>query len=97
VAFLDERLTSFAAEELRDEAGGARWDGVARRDSVARRDKGLVDRLAAQVILREFLAAGCPFSSSERPAKGLTENLAEEAPEEAPEEPAEESAEEPRG
>jgi putative holliday junction resolvase len=50
VAFLDERLTSFAAEELRDEVGGSR------------RDKGLVDQLAAQVILREFLAAGCPFS-----------------------------------
>ncbi len=58
VAFLDERLTSSAAEELRDEAGGAR------------RDKGLVDRLAAQVILREFLAAGCPFS---RPARSAEE------------------------
>jgi putative holliday junction resolvase len=61
VAFLDERLTSFAAEELRDEVGGTR------RDSDLRRDKGLVDRLAAQVILREFLAAGCPFSSPEKP------------------------------
>lgn len=49
VALLDERLTSFAAEELRHETGGSR------------RDKGLVDRLAAQVILREFLAEGCPF------------------------------------
>jgi putative Holliday junction resolvase len=68
VAFLDERLTSFAAEELRDEVGGAGRDRGARRDgSGGRRDKGLVDRLAAQVILREFLAAGCPFSCPERP------------------------------
>jgi putative Holliday junction resolvase len=64
VAYLDERLTSFAAEELRDEAGGAR------RDRGARPDKGQVDRLAAQVILREFLAAGCPFS---RPARSAGE------------------------
>jgi putative holliday junction resolvase len=49
VALLDERLTSFAAEELLAQAGGSR------------RDKGLVDRLAAQVILREFLAGGCRF------------------------------------
>lgn len=59
VALLDERLTSFAAEEMRDEAVGGRGDGSAQRD------KGLVDRLAAQVILREFLAAGCPFSTPE--------------------------------
>jgi putative Holliday junction resolvase len=81
VAFLDERLTSFAAEELRDEAAGARrdggvhagsgtrGDGGTRRDCGARRDKGLVDRLAAQVILREFLAAGCPFSGPEKPTE----------------------------
>ncbi len=49
VAYLDERLTTFAAGELRDELHGSR------------RNKGLIDRLAAQVILREFLAAGCPF------------------------------------
>jgi putative Holliday junction resolvase len=93
VAFLDERLTSFAAEQLRDEAGGACRDSGAHRDSGghrnsgARRDKGLVDRLAAQVILREFLAAGCPFSSSGRPAGeltgGLTEDLAEEPTEDS--------------
>lgn len=58
VAYLDERLTSFAAEELRDEVGAAR------------RDKGIVDRLAAQVILREFLAAGCPFPRTATPAEG---------------------------
>jgi putative Holliday junction resolvase len=72
VAFLDERLTSFAAEELRDEAGGAR------RDRGGRRDKGLVDRLAAQVILREFLAAGCPFARSEKPTGKPAEERAEE-------------------
>lgn len=51
VAFLDERRTTAAAEELLKEA--------TRR---TRRDKGARDRLAAQLILREFLAAGCPFA-----------------------------------
>ena len=57
VAYLDERLTTFAAEELRDDLHGSR------------RDKGLMDRLAAQVILREFLAAGCPFARRGEPAR----------------------------
>jgi putative holliday junction resolvase len=58
VALLDERLTSFAAEELLAQAGGSR------------RDKGLVDQLAAQVILREFLAGGCPFpAAAKRPGE----------------------------
>ncbi len=50
VALLDERLTTCEAAEMLREAGR----GV-------RREKGVRDRLAAQVLLREFLAAGCPF------------------------------------
>lgn len=83
VAFLDESLTSFAAEELRDEAGaerrdhgdrrdrGASRDGGGSRESGANRDRdrGLVDQLAAQVILREFLAVGCPFPRPDIPPK----------------------------
>ena len=54
VALLDERLTTFAAEgEL--SAAPARI----RRDPRAR------DRMAAQILLREFLAAGCPFPKVE--------------------------------
>jgi putative Holliday junction resolvase len=61
VALQDERLTSVAAAELLEEAGGPR------------RDKKRVDQLAAQVILREFLAEGCPFPSTPRvaPATGV--------------------------
>ena len=84
VAFLDERLTSFAAEELREEAEGAR------RDRGARRDKGLVDRLAAQVILREFLAAGCPFACPEKPTAKSTEERAEAPAQASADVPAEE-------
>ena len=89
VAFLDERLTSFAAEELRDEVGGAC------RDSSARRDKGLVDRLAAQVILREFLAAGCPFSRPVKPAQAPAQQPVEYSAEMSAEKPAEKTAEGP--
>jgi putative Holliday junction resolvase len=52
VALLDERLTTCAAEELRREAGGPR-----------RARPGELDRLAAQVLLREFLAAGGRFDA----------------------------------
>jgi putative Holliday junction resolvase len=49
-ALLDERLTTFEAEQMLAEAG-----------TRARRRSGERDRLAAQILLREFLAAGCPF------------------------------------
>jgi putative holliday junction resolvase len=50
VAYWDERLTTEAAAEMLLEAGRK-----------LRRQKGVRDRLAAQIILRDFLAAGCPF------------------------------------
>ena len=50
VALLDERLTTCAAEELRREAGGPR-----------RARPGERDRLAAQLLLREFLEGGGRF------------------------------------
>ena len=50
VALWDERLTSAEAAEMLREAPAR-----------IRRQKGSVDRIAAQIILREFLAAGCPF------------------------------------
>ena len=50
VALQDESLTTVEAVEKLAEAPTRR-----------RRDKGARDRLAAQIILREFLAAGCPF------------------------------------
>jgi putative holliday junction resolvase len=49
VAYADERLTSEEAGELLLEAP--------RR---VRMEKGARDRMAAQLILRDFLAAGCP-------------------------------------
>ncbi len=54
VAYQDERFTSEEAADLLREAP--------RR---VRSEKGTRDRLAAQIILREFLAAGCPFRSRE--------------------------------
>lgn len=49
VVFWDESLTSFEAEKrLR----------MARR--AQRRDKAAIDRLAAEILLQEFLDAGCP-------------------------------------
>ncbi len=56
VAYLDERLTTVEAVELLQDA-----------PVCVRRDKGARDRLAAQIILREFLQAGCPFDLPERP------------------------------
>jgi putative holliday junction resolvase len=50
VAYLDERLSSVEAEQMLRDA----------KRSV-RREKGARDRLAAQILLREFLQAGCPF------------------------------------
>jgi putative holliday junction resolvase len=54
VAYRDERLTSEEAGELLRQAPHR-----------VRQEKGARDRLAAQVILREFLAAGCPFPTEE--------------------------------
>jgi len=50
VAYWDERLTSWEASEMLQEGKKSR-----------RREKGAVDQVAAQLILREFLQAGCPF------------------------------------
>lgn len=50
VAYQDERLTTEEAIDLLREA-----------PKRVRSGKGARDRLAAQLILREFLAAGCPF------------------------------------
>lgn len=58
VACWDERLTTHAAAGLLEEASRSR-----------RRDKGMRDRVAAQVLLRDFLAAGCPFPAEERPTE----------------------------
>lgn len=52
----DERLTTFEAEEMLRDA-----------NERVRRDRGVRDRLAAQILLREFLAAGCPFAPGDRP------------------------------
>ncbi len=46
VAYWDERLTSFAAHEVLDEAGVP-----------PRERKGMVDRIAAVVLLRDYLEA----------------------------------------
>ncbi|MEZ4650536.1 MAG: RuvX/YqgF family protein [Candidatus Eisenbacteria bacterium] len=55
VVFWDESLTSVAAEaRLRS----------ARREK--RRDKGAIDRLAAEILLQEFLDAGCPGATGQR-------------------------------
>ncbi len=54
VAYQDERYTTEEATDLLREAP--------RR---VRSEKGVRDRLAAQIILREFLAAGCPFRGRE--------------------------------
>lgn len=51
VAYQDERLTSEEAADLLREA-----------PPKVRQARGSRDCLAAQLILREFLAAGCPFS-----------------------------------
>jgi putative Holliday junction resolvase len=54
VAYVDERLTSAEAAER-----------VAEAPVRVRREKGVRDRLAAQIILQEFLDAGCPFSGAD--------------------------------
>ncbi len=59
VAYLDERLTTEAASELLREA-----------PLRVRQDRGARDRMAAQVILREFMAQGCPFPDPPAPGPG---------------------------
>jgi putative holliday junction resolvase len=59
VAYWDERLTTCAAEDMLVDAPPR-----------VRREKGARDRLAAQIILREFLAAGCLFPPSFSPLIG---------------------------
>jgi len=54
VAYQDERFTT-------EEAAGLIREAPRR----VRSEKGVRDRLAAQIILREFLAAGCPFRDAE--------------------------------
>lgn len=56
VSLRDERLTTFEAEEMLKES-----------DRRVRRDRGVRDRLAAQILLREFLAEGCPFLQGDWP------------------------------
>ncbi len=56
VAYVDERLSSVEADQMLREATRS-----------VRRDKGARDRLAAQILLRDFLQAGCPFEPPEAP------------------------------
>ena len=64
VALLDERLTTFEAQDQLKEAP--------RR---VRRRREERDRMAAQVILREFLAAGCPFTGMDGPPVACAQDL----------------------
>ncbi len=57
---LDERYTTVEAEETLIAAGLKR-----------RRRKGLRDMLSAQILLQNFLDAGCP--AAEAPATSLTD------------------------
>ena len=53
VAYWDERLTTWEAAQVLLPGKRSR-----------RREKGALDQMAAQLILREFLQAGCPFPES---------------------------------
>ncbi len=66
VALWDETMTSREAEERLRVA-----------PKKVRMDKGAVDRLAAEVLLQEFLEAGCPFETQayERWQRQMTPDL----------------------
>ncbi|MFW5878828.1 MAG: Holliday junction resolvase RuvX [Myxococcota bacterium] len=69
VILWDERLSTFEAESILRESG-VNW----------RKRKELIDQVAAEVILRSYLEAGCPDSDPEGPALPATEEPREDAP-----------------
>ncbi len=62
VVLWDERLSTFEAESILREAG-VHW----------KKRKAVIDQVAAEVILRSYIDAGCPQPSNEGPAFPVSE------------------------